>query len=134
MDPDIVSLAATVTNVLGPAIPYLVKAGEAATAEVGKKTIGALWDLFKPKVASVPALADAIADVQQSPADEDSLTVLRVQIRKVLESDPDLVAKVRPLIEGASTSTSQTVIGSRNVTAGRDISGSSVTFTDRSST
>ena len=134
MDSSTAALAAVVASTLGPAIPYLVKAGEAATAEVGRKTVGALWDLFRPKAETTPALADAIEDVERNPNDEDSLTVLRVQIRKALEADPDLVARTRPLVEGSSTSVSQTVIGNRNITAGRDISGSQITFNERSST
>ena len=133
MDPTIPALAATVASMLGPAIPYLVTAGEAANSEVGKQAIGGLWSLFRPKAATTPALADAIEDVERNPNDEDSLTVLRVQIRKALEADPDLVARVRPLVEDASTTANQTVIGNRNITAGRDISGSQITFNERSS-
>jgi len=133
MDPGISALATIVASTLGPAIPYLLKAGEAANSEVSKQTISALWDLFKPKAASTPALADAIQDVERNPSDEDSLTVLRVQIRKALEADPDLVAQTRPLVEDSSTSASQTVIGNRNITAGRDISGSQISFNERSS-
>src|SRR6187401_2753581 len=123
MDPSIAALAAVVASTLGPAIPYLVKAGESATSDAGKKAVGALWDLFRPKAATTPALADAIKDVERDPNDEDSLTVLRVQIRKALEADPDLVARTRPLVEDSSTTANQTVIGNRNITAGRDISG-----------
>ena len=133
MDPTIPALAATVASMLGPAIPYLAKAGEAINSDVGKKAIGGLWDLFRPKAATTPALADAIQDVERNPNDEDSLTVLRVQIRKALEADPDLVARIRPLVEDSSTSTSQTVIGNRNIVAGRDISGSNISFNERSS-
>ena len=133
MDPGISALAAAVASTLGPAIPYLVKAGEAANSELSKKTIGALWDLFKPKAETTPALAEAIGDVERDPNDEDSLAVLRVQIRKALEADPDLVARTRPLVEDSSTSASQTVIGNRNITAGRDISGSRISFDERSS-
>jgi hypothetical protein len=131
MDPDIPALAATIASTLGPSIPFLVKAGEAAANEMSKKTVGALWDLFKPKVAATPALADAINDIEKKPDDPDNLVVLRVQIRKVLEADPDLVSRIRPLLEDASMSTIQTVIGNRNVIAGRDISGSTVTHNER---
>ena len=133
IDPTIPALAATVASMLGPTIPYLVKAGEAATSDVGKQTVSGLWDLFRPKAATTPALADAIDDVERNPNDEDSLTVLRVQIRKALEADPDLVARTRPLVEDSSTSASQTVIGNKNITAGRDVSGSQITFNERSS-
>lgn len=133
MDASVAALAATVASLLAPAIPLLVKAGEAASSEASKKAVGALWGLFKPKAETTPALADAIKDVEANPNDEDSLTVLRVQIRKALEADPDLVARARPLVEDASTSVSQTVIGNRNITAGRDISGSTITFNERSS-
>jgi hypothetical protein len=131
MDPTIPVLAATVASTLGPAIPYLAGAGEFARSESGQKTIGALWDLFWPKAETTPALADAIKDVEVNPNDEDSLTVLRVQIRKALEADPDLVAQTRPIVENASTSVSQSVVGNRNITAGRDISGSQITFNER---
>jgi hypothetical protein len=55
---------------------------------------------------------------------------LRVQIREVLETDLALVARVRPLLADASTSSSVTVVGDRNIMAGRDISGS-ITVNDR---
>jgi len=128
MDPNIPALAATVATTLAPAIPYLVKGGEAAISEVSKKTVSALWDLFKPKAAKSPALADAITDVATSPEDPDSLAVLRVQIRKALDSDPELVSHVSPLIENAPTTTSQTVLGNQNITTGRDIGGNTITY------
>ena len=42
MDP--VSLAGTLTGFLAPLLPYLLKGGEKAAEEVGKKIGGAAWD------------------------------------------------------------------------------------------
>lgn len=130
MDPSIPALAATIVSTLGPSIPFIVKGGEAAASELSKKAVGSLWDLFKPKVSSTPALATAVTGVERHPGDPDYLATLRVQIREVLEADPALVARVRPLFEDSSTSSSVTVIGDRNITAGRDVSGS-ITLNDR---
>ena len=126
----IAGLATTIASILGPSIPFVVKGGEAAAAELSKKVVGSLWGLLKPKMDATPALATAITGVERHPGDPDYLAALRVQIREVLEADPNLVARVRPLLEDASTSSSVSVIGDRNITAGRDISGS-ITVNDR---
>ena len=138
MDPNIAALAATAATALAPALPYLMKAGEAATSEQGQKTLGVLWEkasavwnLIKPKADASPALAEALQDVERNPTDADSLAVLRVQIRKLLEADPELVTRVRPLVESNSTSTTQTVVGNENLTVGGNISGSTVTYGQR---
>jgi hypothetical protein len=42
---DLITVAQAAAAVLAPVLPYLVKGGEAALKEVGKKTGGAAWEL-----------------------------------------------------------------------------------------
>ncbi len=42
---------------------------------------------------------EAIRDLRADPADPDALAALRLQIRKVLEQEPDLVQRLRALLE-----------------------------------
>ena len=59
---DIGTMASSVTTVLVPLLPYLLKAGEKAAEETGKAVAGqgwewtkSLWTKLKPEVEAKPA-------------------------------------------------------------------------------
>jgi len=134
MDVDVTTLAAGAVAALVPALPTLMDMGKGAAGEIGKRTVGkvsdaalGIWHLLRPKVDASPALAEAVTDLAQSPDDEDAQAALRVQIRKALMADPELATQLRPLVESSLTSVTQTVVGSGNVVAGRDMKGNIIT-------
>ena len=97
---DIATLAKDVALFLTPFLPYLLKAGEKAAEEAGKKLGGDTWDRAKglwgklqPKVEAKPAAQEAVADAAAEPKNEDAQAALRQQLRKLLAEDDELGAK-----------------------------------------
>jgi hypothetical protein len=102
---DIGTLASSLTTVLVPLLPYLLKAGEKA-AETGKTIAGqswewtkSLWIKLKPKVEAKPTALEAAQDAAQTPEDEDLQAALRVQLKKLLTEDQSLADEVSRWLE-----------------------------------
>ena len=136
---DIVALASSVTTVLVPLLPYLLKAGEKAAEETGKAVAGqswewakSLWTKLQPKVEANPAALVAAQDVAQSTEDEELQTVLRVQLRKLLTEDQSLTEDVsRWLEQGKAAGINVSAIGERSVAIGGSITGSTIITGDQ---
>ncbi len=98
---DIAALAKEVALFLTPFLPYLLKAGEKAAEEAGKK-LGSdawerakgLWGKLRPKVEAKPAAQEAVADAATEPSNEDAQAALRQQLRKLLTEDDQLAAEI----------------------------------------
>ena len=136
---DLAQLAQTVTAFLSPFLPYLLKAGEKAAEEAGKKVGGdawerakTLWSKLRPKVEAKPTAQEAVKDAAAAPQDEDAQAALRLQLKKILAEDETLAAEVAHLWEEAEAA-SVTVIasGERPVAIGGDVSGSTIVTGDQ---
>ena len=97
---------ATLTALLSPFLPYLVKAGEKAAEEAGASLGGESWNWVKqiwgklsPKVEKKPALKEIVGDVAANLQDEDYKAALRGQLKKLLEQDPTLEAEIAQLLK-----------------------------------
>jgi hypothetical protein len=118
---DITTLTKEVTAFLLPFWPYLLKTGEAAAAEAGKRFTVELWDKAKrvweslrPKVEGKEAARDAVHDAANEPADEDAQAALRNQLKKLLTEDATFAAALAQLWQ-ANKLTPTTIV--KNVTA-----------------
>lgn len=106
---DIPLLADALTMFLAPALPYLLGLGGKAAEEAAKKLgeeglekAKTLWGRLKPKVETTqPAALETAQDVVAKPGDEGARAALTYQLRKVLESDPDLAREVEHLLDPA---------------------------------
>jgi len=106
---DIPLLADALTMFLAPALPYLLGLGGKAAEEAAKKLgeeglekAKALWGRLKPKVeATQPAALETARDVAKKPEDAGAQAALTYQLRKVLETDPDLAREVERLLDDA---------------------------------
>ena len=134
METDIALVAKEVAAFLIPALPYLVKAGEKAVEEVGKKIGGdameyakRLWARLRPKAEAKPALQEAINDAAAAPEDEDAQAQLRLQLKKLLADDEQLAKDLQAVLTEAKQS-GVTVIasGDRSVGIGGDVTGSTI--------
>jgi hypothetical protein len=117
-------------QILAPCLPFLLKLGdkaaEKAAEKVGEKTVekaGSIWAKLLPKVEAKAAAKEAVDDVAANPEDKDLQTVLQVQLKKILESDPALAKEVAALIQeakdmGGGTQIQVSVSGSDNVAFG----------------
>jgi len=125
---DIGAMASSLTTVLVPLLPYLLKAGEKAAEETGKAVAGqswewvkSVWTRLKPKVEAKPAALEAAQDVALSPDDQDAQAALRMQLRKLLTEDQSLAEEVsRWLEQGKAAGITVIASGERSVAIGGD--------------
>jgi len=136
---DISALASSLTTALVPLLPYLLKAGEKAAEESGKKALDqslewakSIWAKLKPGVEAKPAALEAAQDVAHAPEDEDLQVALRVQLKKLLTEDQSLAKEVsRWLEQGKAAGNTVTASGERSVAIGGDVKGSTFVTGDQ---
>jgi hypothetical protein len=117
---------------LSPFLPTLLRLGgkavdkatESAAGKFGEAAFAkaqAIWGKLSPKEAA----KEAAIDVANSPDDEDSLAALRVQLKKLLEQDEELMKAIAQILaEDAPDGTSgtqivQNVTGNQNQVIGQ---------------
>lgn len=109
---DIGLIAEALAATLAPTLPYLVKAGskavEAAAGEVGKAAVKSvpgkvkeIWEKIGPRIEARPAAAEAVEDLAKRPDDARARGAVELQLEKILEADPSLLAEVANLLEAA---------------------------------
>lgn len=130
---DASSLAKLVVESLAPAIPFFVKAGEAATADIIKdigvsaweKSVN-LWLKIKPKLNDNPKLKEALQEVIDNNLDNDAQAALRLQLKKILMQDPILFNELSKLVQDNSLKVNISASGKNSVAAGENIVGSTI--------
>lgn len=129
---DIALLAAFLT----PFLPFLVKMAETSAETVAEKfsedawsKAKAVWTKLHPNVEKKPAMQEAVTDLAIAPDDEDLQAVFRVQLKKLLEQDPQLAEDVTQILQNGgsqplpSTQITQKVTGNQNQVIGQISSG-----------
>jgi hypothetical protein len=126
----------TLTAFLSPFLPTLLRLGGKAVDKATESAAGkfgeaafvkaqAIWGKLSPKVEAKEAAKEAAIDVANSPDDEDSLAALRVQLKKLLEQDEELMKAIAQILaEDAPDGTSgtqivQNVTGNQNQVIGQ---------------
>jgi hypothetical protein len=105
---------ATLTAFLAPFLPTLMNLGgkilEGVAAKTGETTgttltenalkkAGAIWEKLFPKVQAKESAKEAAEDVAKAPDDTDAQVALRVQLKKILESDPALAEAIAKIMQ-----------------------------------
>ncbi|MBF2079165.1 MAG: hypothetical protein IGR76_11755 [Synechococcales cyanobacterium T60_A2020_003] len=105
---------ATLTAFLAPFLPTLITLGgkvlEGAATTSGEtagskltenalKKAGAIWEKLFPNVEAKEAAKEAVDDVAKAPDDADAQAALRLQLKKILESDPELAKAIAQIME-----------------------------------
>lgn len=133
---DIGTLAGSLTTVLVPLLPYLLKAGEKAAEETGKAVADqslelgkSLWSKLKPKVEAKSAALEAAQDAAEMPDDEDARATLRQQFKKLLAEDHSLAEEIQRSLEAAGINV--TASGDRSVAIGGDAKNNTIITGDR---
>jgi hypothetical protein len=132
---DIVAL----TAFLAPLLQFVLRVGnrvaDTATDAAADEAVGfarRIWNALRGPVEQKDAAREAVEDVSQHPDDEELRTVLRVQLRKLLEEDDVLATEVGRLWAEAEAAGATTVnvrvtaSGAGSVAIGRDVTGSSI--------
>jgi hypothetical protein len=136
---DVTMLANNLAVLPAPLLPYLLKAGEKAAEEAGKKLGGDAWDRAKglwaklrPKVKAKLPVQKAVQDAAATPNDEDIQAALRVQLKKLLAEDEGLAAEIGRLWQEAQQ-VGVTIIatGERSVAIGLDVTDSTIITGDQ---
>lgn len=119
---DIFTLTQALVALLSPLLPFLIKAGEKSVEEIGKKIGESAWNLAKrvwsrlaPKINTNPAAKEAVSDLINNPKDDDYLATFRVQVRKILESNPDLAKELYSQINNINHAVRDINIGNINI-------------------
>ena len=122
---DIAALASTLTSLLAPALPYLVKFGEHAGTEASKKIsldaweqAKTLWDKLRPRFEKKLAAQEAANDVAGDPSNEDAQAALRQQLKKLLVEDSDFALELAKVLASGTTTSGTVIDSSVNVQGG----------------
>jgi hypothetical protein len=128
MDPNFVELAQKISAFLLPLLPYLLKVGDKAAEEVGKKIGGEGWDQAKAlwerlrRKKNVEQVAQTAAALPDNQALRDAL---REEIARALTEDEALAQELARLLpQSGPAGQTVTASGSRSVAIGGDVSGS----------
>ena len=135
MDPNVVELAQKIAAFLLPFLPHLLKVGDKAAEEVGKKIGGegwerakALWGKLRHK-KNVEQVAQTVAALPDNQALREAL---REEIARALQEDGALREEIARLWgEAEAAGVTVTAIGDRSVAIGGDVSGSVILTGDR---
>jgi hypothetical protein len=131
---------ATLTAFISPFLPFLLKLGgkalekatESASGKFGEaafKKAEAVWAKLSPKVEATETAKAAAIDVATNPEDEDMQGALRVQLKKLLAQDEELMKAIEQILkEDAPDGTSgtqivQNVTGNQNQVIGQVLGG-----------
>jgi hypothetical protein len=125
------------TALLAPFLGMLAKAGtdvadQAAGALSGAllEHAGRLWARLRPAVEGKPAAEEAAKDVAEQPDDEMARNALAWQLKKLLESDPQLLEDMKRLWADAAQAGGVTA-GERGVAVGGSMHGSTIVTGDQ---
>ncbi len=100
---------ALLVKFLAPCLPFLLKVGnkavEGASEKVGEDVWNkakAIWAKLRPKVEAKEAAKEAVIDVAQKPEDEDLQASLRVQLKKILDTDTPLAEEITKILQAST--------------------------------
>ena len=131
---DTQELTKSTTALLAPALTYLLMNETAAvimpeeieqsTANATIAQVRALWELLRALAASQPDFERVARDLADAPDDMDAQAAFRLQLKKLLQHEPESAARLESLIKQTPTiNTEGGAAVSGNVEAGGDFIG-----------
>lgn len=132
---DLAALAKDLIVFLAPFLPFLLKAGEGAAEEAGKKMGSAAWERAKAlwdklgRKERVRKAAEAAAALPDNPAVQQGV---EVEVARALQEDEALRGEVVRLWEAAKAAgVAVAAVGDRSVAIGGNVSGSVIVTGDQ---
>jgi hypothetical protein len=99
-------MEAIIAGLLAPFLASLLNIGQQAGTQAAEalgseagKLASRVWDRISGKVETKPAAQEAAQDVAAQPDDADAVAALRIQLRKILEEDPELQRELAAILE-----------------------------------
>ena len=134
---DIAATSKLIVDIITPALPFLGKVGENIASDAVKK-IGSsawtqalsVWSKLKPKILTNASLEQSIQDLADNPSDSDAQGALRLQIKKVLSVDHQLLQEFNSNFQHQSAGNTVTA-SEGSISAGGDISNNVMILGDR---
>ena len=81
--------------------PYLVDMGKGASKIGAENKLSDLYRTIKERTKETPRADEALSDLEDAPEDQDLQASLRVQLKKLLENNPDLIEELRQKLQEA---------------------------------
>jgi hypothetical protein len=123
----------TLMAAIAPFLPSLLKphGQKIDRPTVAAQTAQAIWEKLGSKIATKPAAQEAAIDLANNPEDQDLQAALRVQLKKILDQDPQLSEEIDRILQtnhpqsNTGTKITQNVTGKNNQVIGQ-VSGGQV--------
>jgi len=122
-----------VTSILAPVLGLLLTGTKSAAQQVGARVgdevvslAQQLWARLRPKVEASPAALEAAHDLGENPSDELARGAFEWQLTKIMQHAPELAAELEGIL-AAGAAGHGILLGERNVSVGRDVSGVIIT-------
>lgn len=106
---DITTLTNNLANFLAPLVPYLVAGGTAAAEAIGEdawEKAKAIWARLRGRL---PAEATVVKALAEDPQDPDALAGLRLELKRILQTDAELAQALADLLAEARAQAAQYV-------------------------
>jgi hypothetical protein len=127
-------LSALLTQILSPAMPYLLGMAKQAGDEIGRQAGGtmlaraeAVWARLRAPVEAKEAAREAALDVAADPDRSDARLVLKWQLEKLLDAKPPLAEELHGLLADLGvierTRVGVIITGEARVSVGGDLVG-----------
>ena len=134
---DVAAIAKLIVDIITPALPFLGKVGENIASDAAKK-IGSsawtqalsVWSKLKSEISTNFSLEQSIQDLADNPSDSDAQAALRLQIKKVLSADNQLLQEFNSSFQHQSTGNTVTA-SEGSIAAGGNISDNVIILGDR---
>lgn len=130
MDP--ATIAVGITAIIGPFLPFLVKSGEEAAKEAGKRfgaatweRVSGIWSKLLPKVESTPSAMSAVERATARPDDSRATGALELELEEILKQDPRLLHELGKALQEAQVGGfTVSASGNRSIAIGGNVTGS----------
>ena len=122
----------TVVGMLAPMMPSIMDYAKVAGGKLMDTLMDAgLQKLLVPKIEASPAAKEAAADLAQTPDDADTQAAMRIQLKKILDKNPEFLVELQAILAkekpaGSTVYNSQTM-GEKSPIL-NDVSGSIFNF------
>lgn len=131
---DIVALTALLT----PCLPFLLRAAESASTDIGKDigkdvwaTVKKIWDKLKPKIDQKDSARIAAEQVAANPKSEGRQQFFREELEALLQENPDLAAAIAQILQDSpvqpgGVQVTQTITGNEGQVIGQMTGGKAI--------